>query len=342
MKFQDYMSTLRVELRSRIEGLEKIELLAFKVSVVWLLVNLLLLVYKRDDLKNITLNEWGDFLAGFTAPLAFLWIIVGYFLQRKELQQNTEALLFQRDELSKQTNELAEQNIYHKERAEQAKLQTKELVNSKVKALQETMNSNETEIIVSEAPKISSYSEVKIGNKDLFSIIAGRRYHRNELQQSSGEIPVYTANLNHPSGYVESSSTIDINFSYIVLSRTFFNDKVRVFNAGEIFEIANDLFAIQVKSNELVASYIAGELAKELSKLGYGYSKKLTKLALSEVKVRIPTVIKDDLSKNKVAFWDKKKQKDAVAYFDHMNKIRKQAIDAANSIKTPNLDLFED
>lgn len=37
----------------------------------------------------------GDFLAGFTAPLAFLWLVVGYFQQQEEIRQNTEALIQQ-------------------------------------------------------------------------------------------------------------------------------------------------------------------------------------------------------------------------------------------------------
>jgi hypothetical protein len=44
-------------------------------------------------------NELGDFAAGFFAPLAFMWLIFGYFLQKtqldiqgQELKQNTEAL----------------------------------------------------------------------------------------------------------------------------------------------------------------------------------------------------------------------------------------------------------
>jgi len=35
----------------------------------------------------------GNFLEGAFAPLAFLWLVIGYFLQRKELEQKTEALL---------------------------------------------------------------------------------------------------------------------------------------------------------------------------------------------------------------------------------------------------------
>ena len=36
--------------------------------------------------KSTSLNEVGDFLAGVFAPLAFLWLVVSLFLQRKELQ----------------------------------------------------------------------------------------------------------------------------------------------------------------------------------------------------------------------------------------------------------------
>lgn len=45
------------------------------------------------------LNEWGDFLAGLFGPMAFAWLIVGYNLQRVELQRNTNALKSQADEL---------------------------------------------------------------------------------------------------------------------------------------------------------------------------------------------------------------------------------------------------
>ena len=38
------------------------------------------------------LNELGDFLAGFFTPLAFLWLVVGYFLQKDEFQLQREEL----------------------------------------------------------------------------------------------------------------------------------------------------------------------------------------------------------------------------------------------------------
>ena len=45
------------------------------------------------------LNEWGDFFAGFFAPIAFLWLVLGYLQQGQELQLSTRALELQAEEL---------------------------------------------------------------------------------------------------------------------------------------------------------------------------------------------------------------------------------------------------
>mgnify|MGYP003365813127 CR=1 FL=1 len=44
-------------------------------------------------------NELGDFLSGAFSPVAFLWLVLGYIQQQKELQQNTKALELQAEEL---------------------------------------------------------------------------------------------------------------------------------------------------------------------------------------------------------------------------------------------------
>lgn len=49
----------------------------------------------------------GAFLEGAFAPLAFLWLVVGFFLQQKELTQNTQAIRMQYEVLRK-TAEQAE------------------------------------------------------------------------------------------------------------------------------------------------------------------------------------------------------------------------------------------
>ena len=55
----------------------------------------------------MSLNEWGDFLAGVSAPVALLWLVVGYFQHGQELRLNTEALRHQQEELKRQAEEAA-------------------------------------------------------------------------------------------------------------------------------------------------------------------------------------------------------------------------------------------
>lgn len=58
-----------------------------------------------DHSKSIEINELGDFLSGVFAPLAFLFLILGYIQQGKELKQNTEALRLQAEELKNSVEE---------------------------------------------------------------------------------------------------------------------------------------------------------------------------------------------------------------------------------------------
>lgn len=52
------------------------------------------------------LNEIGDFFAGIFAPLAFFWLVRGFYQQSKGLEQNSEALRIQAEELTKSTETL--------------------------------------------------------------------------------------------------------------------------------------------------------------------------------------------------------------------------------------------
>lgn len=68
-------------------------------------------------------DRLGSFLEGAFAPLAFLWLVIGYFLQKKELEQNTLALRAQANEIQRQS--------------EQAVIQSEKLAASEIHARQE-------------------------------------------------------------------------------------------------------------------------------------------------------------------------------------------------------------
>lgn len=66
------------------------------VTIVWLLFAGYMLCTQEQPTQ---LNAWGDFFAGFFAPLAFLWLVLGYLQQGEELRQSTKALELQAEEL---------------------------------------------------------------------------------------------------------------------------------------------------------------------------------------------------------------------------------------------------
>ena len=65
-----------------------------------------LIYMKRDSASQLSLNELGDLFGGFVAPIALIWLVLGYLQQGEELRLNTEALKSQQVELQKQVKEM--------------------------------------------------------------------------------------------------------------------------------------------------------------------------------------------------------------------------------------------
>lgn len=92
---------------------------------MWLLLGFLYIASTVGWNKFVDLpaDQMGSFLEGAFAPLAFLWLVIGYFLQQAELQQNTAALNAQAREI---------------ERAgEQAAIQSQKMIENELHARQE-------------------------------------------------------------------------------------------------------------------------------------------------------------------------------------------------------------
>lgn len=76
-------------------------------TVLWAALWVLIVWQRWESARSMDLNQWGDFFAGVIAPIAFLWLILGYFQQGDELAQNTNALRAQERELKRQAEETA-------------------------------------------------------------------------------------------------------------------------------------------------------------------------------------------------------------------------------------------
>ena len=77
--------------------------LGLSITIIWLLG---LGIYVEHSVGWVHIYDApvdivGNFLEGAFAPLAFLWLVIGYFLQKKELMQNTDAIKMQYVEIQK-------------------------------------------------------------------------------------------------------------------------------------------------------------------------------------------------------------------------------------------------
>lgn len=77
--------------------------LGLSITTTWLLLLSLYIANSIGwgNIGNEPIQTLGNFLEGAFAPLAFLWLVIGYFLQKKELMQNTDAIKMQYVEIQK-------------------------------------------------------------------------------------------------------------------------------------------------------------------------------------------------------------------------------------------------
>lgn len=62
------------------------------VTVGWITGGLIYFDLQAGNLRTMHIDELGGFLEGAFAPLAFLWLVIGMFIQQKELADNTEVM----------------------------------------------------------------------------------------------------------------------------------------------------------------------------------------------------------------------------------------------------------
>lgn len=79
------------------------------VTVFWITGGIwfVMLSASEDPNQAFTLEAIGSFLEGAFAPLAFLWLVLGLFIQQRELTRNTEALTRTVEQSEKQTVAIA-------------------------------------------------------------------------------------------------------------------------------------------------------------------------------------------------------------------------------------------
>lgn len=80
------------------------------VTMFWLIGGAVYIragAFGHESVLQIPLEDLGSFLEGAFAPLAFLWLVIGLFIQQRELADNTEVLRQTSIQSEKQTQAIA-------------------------------------------------------------------------------------------------------------------------------------------------------------------------------------------------------------------------------------------
>jgi hypothetical protein len=80
------------------------------ITALWIIAGIVYLrggKFNQATIYDIPLQNIGSFLEGAFAPLAFLWLVIGLFIQQRELADNTEVLRQTSIQSEKQTQAIA-------------------------------------------------------------------------------------------------------------------------------------------------------------------------------------------------------------------------------------------
>ena len=163
------------------------------LTTVWLLGGLVYIVFLGGWMSFVeqSADAIGGFLEGFFAPLAFLWLVIGLFIQQRELASNTEALKQTNLNSAKQTKVLEATELRARQSAffqiaENVRRQTGNLAGMIVRSLA----NEQGELVVSDDEMMEHWMEHQNGQYEIFPAVLSDPTERFE-QAGLGPSDIY-------------------------------------------------------------------------------------------------------------------------------------------------------
>jgi hypothetical protein len=83
----------------------RLPMIGLALSVIYVAGVAVYLFVQGQNPADLKLNELGDFLGGVSSPLAFLWLVLGFFQQSREIRLSSRALHLQAREMRRSVDE---------------------------------------------------------------------------------------------------------------------------------------------------------------------------------------------------------------------------------------------
>ncbi len=144
-----------------------------------------------------------------------------------------------------------------------------------------------TEPITTIEKKKLNYVDVSLSNEKIFKIDIGKRVLKKEINAMSGNIPLYSSNVNIPFGFVNFINMIIKNNNYIIWGLDG-NYELNIIDKGIQFSTTDHCGYIEILDNNINPYYVMNEIEKLTMKYKFDRSYRPTVKRMKELVIKIP------------------------------------------------------
>jgi restriction endonuclease S subunit len=209
-----------------------------------------------------------------------------YLFNNQSIINGSEGAIFQsisRDQILSIKVPVPPKNVQEKivseieqiEKRENEALKKKDLLKSKINELFEEMYS-------------SAKSSVRLSDSNIFDVFIGKRILKNEIS-ASGEVPVYSANVFEPFGYIDKYLITDFS-KPSVLWGIDGDWMVSVLPKGIPFYPTDHCGVLRIKNNMVNEKYLAYALNKEGQAIGFSRNKRASIDRITGIKIPLLSI----------------------------------------------------
>ncbi len=194
-------------------------------------------------------------------------------------------------------------------------------------------------------PEIENFVEIELSNESYFHLFIGKRVLKKDLYKSNGQVPVYSANVREPFGWMQDSNIADFSKPYVLWGIDG-NFEFSVQMPGEVFRTTDHCGAIRIEDDQINPLYVYYVLhaVREENRLDRELRANLQNIKKKFV-IRIPIVLNEDgtpKTKNgsvlkdgtveKLYVFDEDLQKNIVEYYTEFEEIKAEVMESAAHI----------
>jgi hypothetical protein len=130
-------------------------------------------------------------------------------------------------------------------------------------------------------------ANISLADKQYFELSIGKRILKSEVFGSDGDIPVYSANVFEPFGYLKSSNVKDFAYNYILWGIDG-NFEFNLIRRGVKFATTDHCGMIKILGDQIIPEYLLYQLEIQSKLLGYDRTLRPSLTVMAQVSVEIP------------------------------------------------------